>query len=345
MTSRHEIEAEALAARLRRQNAAGGKRQPKIKTPRAQSKRPGGRASKNAGSWKSQGKSPASIVKIHKGGRAGDKYAQSAKGAEFLESNMLGRNHKERAAEWDIDQARHPNVKNLFCHVSISLAGDKKLNRNEWTKFVKDWLKEIGAEDVNYVAIRHTNSDHDHAHIVFSRALPNGKLLSTAHNFYKWREALRRAEETNGLKTIEIAQSKEKMTSQSDSQVNAMRRAARRATTPNYIAPEIVNQCLSRSIDMDGFAAELKKSGIELRVSKRENGAERGILFKRIDAEELLAASSIDRQLTLPKVKAALQANNALNERRAFVHAQQTLQRNAELARANRPTPPQERGF
>lgn len=342
--SRHQREAEALAARLRRQNAAGGKRLTKIKAPRTSSKRAGGRASKNAGSWKSRGKSPASIVKMHKGGRAGDRYAQSAKDAEFLESNMLGRNHKERAAEWDIDQARHPNVKNLFCHTSISLAGDKKLNRDEWTKFVKDWLKEIGAEDVNYVSIRHTNSDHDHAHIVFSRSLPNGKLLSTAHNFYKWREALRRAEEINGLKTIEIEQQKEKMASQSDTQVNAMRRAVRRATPPNFINPEIVNQCLSRSIDMDGFAAELKKSGIELRVSKRENGNEHGILFRRNGAEELLAGSSIDRQLTMPKIKAALQANNALNERRAFVHAQKIQRRNAELARANRPTPPRERG-
>lgn len=347
--SRHQIEAEALAKRLRRQSAAGGKRLAKIKAPRISSKRPGGRVSKNAGLWISQGKSPPSILKIHKGGRAGDDYAQKAKGSEFLDSNMLGRNSKERELEWDLDQARHPNIKNLFCHASISLAGGKKLNRDEWTKFIKNWLKEIDAEGVNYVAIRHTNSDHDHTHIIFSRALPNGKLLSTAHNFYKWREALRHAEETNGLKPIEIEQPKEKMTSQSDTQVNAARRAARRGTTPNFINPDVVNSCLLKSVDMDSFTAELKRSGIELKVSRRDNGEARGILFRKANSEEFLAGSSINRELTLPKIHAALKANQELNQRRAFVHTQQIQQqRNSELARArgNRPTqPPREYGF
>lgn len=351
--SRHQAEAEAdaLAARLRKKNAAGSKKTlgdlaRANRTARA-SGRSQGRVSRNAGSWKVKGKSPATLLKVHKGGRAGDNYAQKAKGSEFLDSNMLGRSSRGRGLEWDLDQARHPNVKNLFCHASISLAGGKKLNRDEWTKFIKDWLKEIGAEGVNYVAIRHTNSDHDHAHIIFSRALPSGRLLSTAHNFYKWREALRHAEEMNGLKPIKIEQPTEKMASQSDTQVNAARRAARLATTPNFISPDVVNSCLIKSIDMDSFAAELKKSGIELKVSRRDNGEARGILFRKTDSEEFLAGSSISRELALPKIQAALKANQELNQRRAFVHAQQIQQqRNAELVRANRPTqPPRERGF
>lgn len=346
--SQHQREAEALAARLRRQNAGGGKRAPKVKAPRASSKRPGGRATKNAGKWKTKASSFASIVKIHKGGRAGDHYANKAKGAEFIDSNMLGRNSKERDLEWDLDQALHPGVKHLFCHASISLAGGKKLNRDEWTKLVKDWLKGIGAEGANYVAIRHTDSSHDHAHIVFSRSLPDGKLLSTAHNFYRWREALRKAEELNGLKPIEAAAPKEKMTVQSDTQVTATRRANRRGTTPNHINPEIVNDCLSKSIDMNDFANQLKSKGIELKVSKRDNGEARGILFRKHDAEEYLAGSSISRELTLPKIEAAfaLKANEQLNQRRAHVHAQQIqAQQRAELARANQPNHHRERGF
>ena len=290
-TSRHQSETEALAARLRRQNASGGKRATRgiAKAARAMSKR-SGRATKNAGSWKSRGKTPASVVKINQGGRAGDHYAQKSKGAEFIDSNMLGRNSKERDLEWDLDQAFHPNVKTLFCHASISLAGGKQFNRDEWKKFAKDWLKEIGAEGVNYVAIRHTDSEYDHAHIIFSRALPSGRLLNTSHNFYRWREALRKAlrkaEELNGLTPVEIAQSKEKVAAQSDTQVNAARRAIRRGTAPNFINPEILNDCLLKSTDMNSFAIQLKSKGIELTVSRRDSGEARGILFRKRDAEE-----------------------------------------------------------
>lgn len=314
MTSRHEIEAAELAARLRRKNASGGKRKLKVfaRTP-VRNKSTAGRASRNAGSWKSNGKSPAALLKIHKGGLAGDKYAEESKGARFLDSNMLGRNHKEREAEWGADQARHPNVKkNLFVHASISRPKGHDLTPEQWTQLLRDWLTEIGANGVNYTAVRHSNTDNDHIHVIFSRALPNGKLLSDSQNFYKWRAALRQAEEKNGLKSIDAEI--ETMSSQSDRQVSANRRAARRGTKQNYIDSQLIDQSIEESADFIELTLNLKKRGIQMESSKRKDGAVRGILFKLEQSEEFLAGTSVDRRFSLGKIETRLSENRQMKD-------------------------------
>lgn len=311
MSSQHQREAEALAARLRKKNAAASKTA--SQKLNVFSKRPArknslaGRASANQGIWKQKNQIPANILKIHGGGRAGDKYPEESIGASLLLSNMLASNWKDRKNEWDLDQAAHPNVTTLFQHASISRPVGYNLSIEQWKLLLLDWLREIGAEGVNFVAVRHSNTKNDHIHIVFSRALPNGKLLSDSQNFYRWRAALRRAESINGLKSLPIEG--EVLVNQSDRQVSANRRALRRGTRPNFIDPEVVVAAAARSTDFQSMADDLKNSGIEIQISRRNDGMPRGILYRQAGSDEFLAGTSISRELSLNKIKLRFNQN------------------------------------
>lgn len=320
MTSPHELEVIARPVRLR----GGGSAAQSLSLKAcgyitAKKETFARRATRNAGSWTARGKSPACIIRIHGGGRAGDKYAEQSKGARFLDGSMLGRNYREREEEWSADQLRHPAVKNLFVHVSISLAKEVVLTRPHWISLARDWLTEIGAVGVNYTIAQHTHSQHDHLHIIFSRALPSGSLLSDSLNFYKWRSALRRAEEMNGISAVDLHRDVAFAGNNSDAQVNAMRRAVRRGTPPNLAGCATITDCLMRSIDFEDFVAQLAEIGIQVQISRRANGEPRGILYRTRGSAEFLAGSSVSKYLSLPHIDAVLRKNNGGKRERFIV--------------------------
>lgn len=325
MTSRHQLETEALAARLRKRNSAGAKQvAARLKRSLSTRNRTGGRASKNQNSWRTKGKSPATLLKIHKGGQAGDQYSEKSKGARQIDTSMLSNNSKDRDEEWRLDQLRHPRIKNLFCHISISRPVNHDLTDSQWRELGRQFLHEIGADGVQFVSTLHTNTKNQHIHLIFSRALPDGRVLSDSHNFYSWRQALRRSEAKVGLQHISIEREAPAAPATSDRQVSAERRARRRGTQPNRIDPARVRAALKSSTSLAQLRQGLAAAGIELELSTRQNGEPRGLLLRTAGASEWLAGTSIDRSFSLPKVRAKLEQNRLVH------HAQQQA---AELAR------------
>lgn len=303
MSSRHESEAAALARRLRASNAAGGKSASRKLT--AALRRSGSRTTRNQGSWRNAQRTAQTILKCHRGGKAGDAYSE--KEGRLLYTSMLGLTAKKRELEWALDQARHPKVQHLFSHISISRPVGGEMSDEKWRDLVKVTLREIGAEGVNYVVTHHNNTDHPHCHIVFSLALPSGKLLSTSNNFYRWRVALRVAEQEVGLVQMPFQHQTE--SAQSDAMVNAIRRAERNGTQSNYIKPVIIKRAMENSIDLDDARCQIRQAGIETELVKKHDGSVKGILFRLIDSDEWLAGSSIDRELSYRKILDQIERN------------------------------------
>lgn len=265
------------------------------------------RATRGAGG----GKTEALILKINSGGRAGDGYAERAPRAEFIDSNMLCTTARERKVEWEIDCARHPRVNpsNLFIHVSLSRPEGQDLSPEEWKKTVRKFLKNIGAEGAQYVATRHSNTGNDHIHIIFSRSLPSGKLLSMSNNRWVWRAALRKTEIDLGLTVTERPVDAERApTPTSDRMVNAQRRAARLKKQDCFIDPKEIGQVLSRSTTPAQFASGLQAAGINVKQAEK-NGNVTGILFQREGVEAWLSGSSISREFSLPRLQARIESN------------------------------------
>ncbi len=349
MTSRHEREAEALARRLLSKNASGGKRASAglAKAARVNSKsriRPG-RATRGQGKFKKNNIVQALHYQKHKGSLAGDEYGQKKAMHSF--TNMLSLTSKERREEFLLEAERHPqsDPANIFIHFSLSLPLDVKLSHQMWEIVVKEVLEEVGAHGCSFAAHIHRDTDNEHCHVILSRSKPDGKLLSMSHDFWRFREAAAVVADRHlGGRAIARPETVQP-TPTSTAAESANRRAKRLGKSLSFIKPEDIASCLSRSTDFDQFIKELERRGIELKLSRRESGQVRGILFRANGSDEYLAGSSISLDLTLPKIEAALGTNRKKNNREGYIQAQRIQQqRNAELARANRPTPPRERG-
>lgn len=273
----------------------------------------GGRSTRGQGSYSKAGKTVSFLYKKHKGSKNGDRYAESSKNAKFICSSMLGRNAAERDAEWLLDCALHPRVApdRLINHSTISRPPGRPLTTEEWAKYIEVFIEEIGAKGTNYVAIQHQDTNNDHAHLIYSRALPSGKLLSDSNDFWKCRAAALEAGRKLGLLVEDYHVDAERApTPTSDRMVSAQRRAARRGTPDGFIDPQVIHRVLTQASTPKAFAAGLTAAGINIKqADKNKNGKVTGILFQKTGADEWLAGSSIDRSFSLPKIQAQIELN------------------------------------
>lgn len=221
---------------------------------------------------------------------------------------MLGQTAFERLSEFHLDTLKHPLVdpKNLFQHLSLSRPAGQALSKKQWEKVARLFLKQIGAEGVHYVVTRHSNTDNDHIHIVFSRSLVNGKLLSLSNQRWKWRAALRQVEEELDISVAEWPRLVDTPTS--DSMVNAQKRAARLRASDPHISRAAVFRALAQSVSHDQFTRHLKAAGIEVRYAEK-NGKTTGLIFRKAGANEFLAGSSVDRSFSLKNVQVQIELN------------------------------------
>ena len=268
----------------------------------------GGGATRGAGTWKAKNLSPSLLLKVHKGSLAADSYSE--KEGAFLYSNMLGLTAQERAKEWTLDAARAPRVdpKNLFKHLSFSRPEAQPLSPDQWRQTAKIFLTEIGAEGCQFVLQRHSNTKHDHVHLIFSRVKPDGSLVSDSNCFFRWRQATRSTERALAL-TPGPPVLTDRPTS-SDLQINAARRSARRGTPDGWIDPNLVKAVLARSATPTEFSVRCRAAGIEVKKAEK-NGRTTGLLFQKIGSDETLAGSTIGREFSLPQVLKQLEANRA----------------------------------
>lgn len=300
------------------------------------------RASRGQGSWTKAGKTPALLIQIHGGGEAGDGYAERQKGAQFIDSNMLGRDARERRAEFQLDTLRHPRVdpKNLFVHISLSRPPGEDLTAGQWRRVAAKFLRKIGADGCQFVCTRHAETKNDHLHLIFSRSRADGSLVSMSNNRWTWRAAIREVEAEMGITVAQRPADANRQVATSDAQVSASRRAQRRGTPSTHIDPSIIAGVLAQSSTPKQFAAGLKAAGIDAKEAEK-NGKVQGILFKRNDAEEWLSGSSINREFSLPKIQAQIESNRqALLKREqelAMQRQREALDRQRQQAQAQQP--------
>ncbi len=316
--------AKKLAALANRTNRSGGK----VLRTRTRTRFAG--ATRNAGTFKKAfGGTPPLILKIHRGALAGDTYAQ--KKGVLVDSNMMGESHRERLLEWQLDMSRHPNTNpmHLFKHISLSRPEGHPLDAQTWKSVCQKFQAEIGAAGVQFVAYRHADTKCDHIHVIFSRVKPDGSLVSESNNFYAWREAVRRVEAAMGM--VPIQTSSDRPATQSDRQVNALRRATRLGTNPNRIDPHVLQRCALNSNSFESFQAAALASGVE--VSKAlKNQRTTGVLYRKVGSEDWLSGSTISRQLTLPAIERQFARNR---QSKHPSHHENTLEQRVNRERNN----------
>ena len=148
------------------------------------------------------------IGKIHKNNsfKATSTYVLNKAGARSIGGNMSGTEVTELTAEFLMSTDLKPGIKRPVYHVSLSLdpAESNAIDDETFAEIAKQYLTEMGFSDEHqYFAARHTDTDHDHIHIVASRInLSDGTLVSDSNDRYRSQKAIRDLEQAYNLTPV-----------------------------------------------------------------------------------------------------------------------------------------------
>lgn len=144
------------------------------------------------------------IAKMVKGRgfRGALEYAITKEGGRIISSNMAGQNPRELAAEFGEVRKLRPNLGKAVLHVSISAAPGEHLTDEQWREIAQRYLRGMGFTDNQFVVTRHTDTDHEHIHILANRITYAGEVVSDSQDYRRQEAIMREIEQEYGLQQV-----------------------------------------------------------------------------------------------------------------------------------------------
>lgn len=133
------------------------------------------------------------IAKLVKGRgfRGALEYDLTKEKGRVIDSNMAGQTPRALATEFGEIRKLRPNLGKAVLHVSLSAAPGETLTDAQWREIGQRYLHGMGFTDNQFVLTRHTDTEHEHVHIVANRITHAGEVVSDGQD-YKRQEALMR---------------------------------------------------------------------------------------------------------------------------------------------------------
>lgn len=137
-----------------------------------------------------------------KGFRGALEYDLTKEKGQLLDTNMAGKNPRQLAAEFGKIRKLKPNLGKAVLHVSLSAALGEKLTDAQWREIGQHYLKGMGLDNNQYVMTRHSDTEHEHIHIVANRIQFDGKVSSDSQDYKRQDVLMRQIEKQFGLAEI-----------------------------------------------------------------------------------------------------------------------------------------------
>ena len=137
-------------------------------------------------------------------------YVLGKEGAELIGGNMLGETPRELAAEFAESRKLRPNLERAVYHSSLSLPAGERLSDEKWATVAEQYVTRMGFEKSQYVVARHTDTGHDHVHIIASRIGLDGRYVSESNDYQRSEGIVRGLERDHGLTRVTPSQEVER---------------------------------------------------------------------------------------------------------------------------------------
>ena len=137
-----------------------------------------------------------------KGFRGALDYDLNKQKGHIINSNMAGNNPRELAKEFGEIRKLRPNLGKAVLHVSLSAAQGENLTDNQWREISEKYLIGMGLKDNQYVITRHTDTEHEHIHLLVNRITHRGEVISDSHDYKRQEVIMRQIEQDYGLQHV-----------------------------------------------------------------------------------------------------------------------------------------------
>ena len=122
--------------------------------------------------------------------------------AEVLEFNQCFGNLKELTEQMRDVRNLSRRVEKPVLHMTLSLAPDEHLSKDQWADIGRKCKQEFGVADHQYVTILHKDTDKQHIHIVANRVGFDGKAAKDGNNYKRMAAFCRRVEKEFELNKV-----------------------------------------------------------------------------------------------------------------------------------------------
>lgn len=248
------------------------------------------------------------ILKRSDNFRARLNYAlKDGKDPEIVGGNMAGRDAGELAEEFMHTRRLNSKVARPVMHIALSLAPGERLDSAQWSIATREYVRDLGLEDHQWVAIRHEDGGQDHVHLILDAIGPDGKVWKNFGERARSAKACRRAEKAFGLQSGARLETRRSGIRYTKAEREMHRRTGK--WPPRVIMARQIEKALRSNPPLES----LKDFQIRLMVDHeiiltahfdRESGDIRGLSYSRGDAH--FSARQLSGRATLPAIKELL---------------------------------------
>lgn len=241
------------------------------------------------------------IGKISKGKGFGGaaRYVLGKEGAEYLGGTFEGQTWDDIRPEVKQLHAFMSAKKTTF-HASISLGDNERLTDDQWRDASAKYLEGIGLQNTPHLVVRHTDTKHDHIHIVALRLdMETLKAPTEWKDFERTERVLRGLEEDFGLRKLPEKKDREgffKAPAQGE-----IKRDQRLGIEPRERIEAAFEQVLlngdslSRPKTLPAFAHALEAHGVRLEPHIQSTGRLSGLKYTDLQSNISIKASKLGK--------------------------------------------------
>lgn len=192
-----------------------------------------------------------------------DRTSPASERGQVIYTNMAGNSPASLSKEFGQFRKLRRGLNKAVSHISISLSPeDRAINNQEFSDIARHFLDEMGYQDSPFVVVRHSDTEHQHIHIVASRITCKGEVVSDAHDYRRAEAVMRQLEKAYGFHSPE--EKNERKHNRGEMKMkNDLRKQLEEVLNVSASIQQFVDECKKRDIRllphiqgkrMNGFA-------------------------------------------------------------------------------------------
>jgi len=222
-----------------------------------------------------------------------------SKGTELLHSEGVRLKSPETIIQSFVSQAEmNHRLKNPVDHISLNFSAQDcdKISNELMVKISREYMKQMGISDTQYIIGRHHDKEHPHLHIVYNRVDNNGHTISDRNDRFRSEKICK---ELTQKYNLYFALGKE----------NVKEHRLREPDKTKYEICHSLKTIIPQCRNWDQIIEDLKSQNIGVTFKFKGKTKEiQGVIFTKKGYS--FNGSKIDRQFSFSKINYQLKINN-----------------------------------
>ena len=198
----------------------------------------------------------------------------------ILDTNMAGETVRELSAEFGSIRKLRPNLDKAVLHVSLSAAPGENMTDAQWQAIGRQYLAGMGFTDNQYLITRHTDTEHEHIHILANRISHAGLVVSDSRDYQRQEVLMRTIERDYGLQQLAPSRESDR---RAPTRGEIEKQIRTRDVSTRVQLQQLADAAVARSGSYSEYRDHLEAAGVELVPILQQGGARLSGLIYRLD--------------------------------------------------------------